>query len=53
MARYADNAKVRRNQALQPVLDDRNSQLSQLKTGLAGGMNMIQELRGLELIHRD
>ena len=49
-ARYADDGKSDEAEALQLVLDDRNSQLRQLKTGLGGGVNMIQELRGLQLV---
>ena len=50
MARYAVDARSDETKALQLVLNDRHSQLSQLKTGLAGGMNMIHELRGLQLV---
>ena len=50
MARYAVDARSDETEALQLVLNDRHSKLSQLKAGLAGGMHMIQELRGLQLI---
>ena len=50
MARYAGNARSGETEALELSLDDRHSQLSQFETGSRGGVNIIQELRGLQLV---
>ena len=49
-ARYADDGKSDEAEALQLVLKDRYSQLRQLKAGLTGGVHMIEELWGLQLV---